>query len=295
MVLYDEQHNPVAIETTFKEKYDINKTRLKMGLAPLDAYGLIEINIINKQVRKNILDIACHWDALSIIFPYILRKYPKDFEIFDIPRITSVFCKLLKPIIDRRFFPGVEWSRWFDIGYWSSIQSKNAAAQKTAVKDWNGHMHRVSAKQIKNKLPELHEFAEDVIQYMPKFTDFRIALFETFKIDFEIRKLFTDCYNRLRQDSRYIRPRADDVYQYYYIHHPLDKGRRTCGPFKKSEIPGLRPAGTSHSITQFDNITEGMNDVRDCFVGFVNRYREYPAALTEDAIKFRDVLKEMFF
>ena len=69
-------------------------------------------------------------------------------------------------------------------------------------------MHRVSVKQIKNKLPEVHEFAKDVIQYMPKFMDFRIALFEIFKIDFEIRKLFTDCYNRLRQDSRYIRPRT---------------------------------------------------------------------------------------
>jgi hypothetical protein len=202
---------------------------------------------------------------------------------------------LLKPFIDRRTFRGAEWSRWFDIGYWSSTQSKNAAAQKTAVKDWNGHMHRVSVKQIKNKLPEVREFAEDVIQYIPKFTEFRIAIFETFKIDFEILKLFIDCYNRLSQDSRYIRPRAEDVYQYYYIHHPLDKGRRTCGPFKKSEVPGLRPAGTSHSITQFDNITEGMNDVRDCFVKFANCYGENPAALIEDAIKYRDGFKEMFF
>ena len=71
---------------------------LKMGLPQLDAYGLIEINRINKQVAKNILDIACNWDALSTIFPYILKKYPKMFEIFDIPRITSCIRKLLKPL-----------------------------------------------------------------------------------------------------------------------------------------------------------------------------------------------------
>ena len=163
-----------------------------------------------------------------------------------------------------------------------------------AVKDWNGHIHRVSVKHIKNKIPEVQDFAEDVNQYMPKFMDWRIAIFETFKIDFEILKLFIDCYNRLRHDDMYVRPRLDDVYQYYYIHHPLDKGRRTCGPFKKSEIPGLRPTGTPHSINQFDNISEGMSDVRDCFVKFANRYRENPAGSIEGAIKYFDGTKEMF-
>jgi hypothetical protein len=92
VVLYDEKHNPVAIETTFKEKYDINKTRSEIGLPPLDSRGLIEINKINEQVGKNILDIACHWDVLSIIFPYILRKYPKEFEIFDNLPLYSASC-----------------------------------------------------------------------------------------------------------------------------------------------------------------------------------------------------------
>ena len=83
---------------------------------------------------------------------------------------------------------------------------KNATAQKTAIKEWDGRMHRVSVKHIKNKLPELHDFAKDVIQYIPKFMDFRISVFEVFIIDFEIRKLFTDCYESIRQDSRYTRP-----------------------------------------------------------------------------------------
>jgi len=296
ITIYDEKHNPVAVETTFKEKYDINRTRSKMGLPGLDAHGLIEINKINEQVSKSILDIACHWDALSTIFPYILQKYPKMFEIFDIPRITYVYCKMFNPFIDRRF-GSADWSTWFDISYWASVQSYRAAAQKTAVKKWSGRMHRVSVKQIKNKLPEVREFAKDVVEYLPKFSDFRIAVFETFIIDFEIRKLFIDCYQWLRNDTLYIQPRAHNVYQYYYIHHPLRdrKGRRTCGPFKKSEIPGLRPAGVSESLTEFDNITEGMNDVRDCFVKLANSYRENPAARTEDAIKYCEVIKNVFF
>ena len=74
VVLCDEQHNPVAIETTYKEKNDINKRRSKMGMPPLDVLGLTEINKINEQHTGYRVSLGCLIDNISIYSPEVSQR-----------------------------------------------------------------------------------------------------------------------------------------------------------------------------------------------------------------------------
>ncbi len=300
VTIYDEQHNPVGTETSYEEKYDINQTRSIMGLPPLGPFDLTRITELNDEVCNNILGTARRWDALAAIFPLLYRKCSKIFEHFDIPKLTQVYCKLLKPIIDRRTQRGPSWSGWFDIGYWAHKQGYNAASKKAAVKTWDGQKHPVSLTQIKRKLPEVDEFAHDVIEYIPKFMDFCADIYQALYANIEIHKLFYDCWSWLRHDSVYMRDitsKSDShfhskTYEYYYIHHSLEKGRRTCGPFKKFEIPGLRLK--NQQPEEFEKAIEGFKNIRDCYIEFVKQYKRYPSVDIESSQKYCEVSKRTF-
>ena len=93
------------------------------------------------------------------------NKYPHIFATAEVYHSLRVFQKLLEPYTDMKHNAGV-WRTWFNVGYLVEIESINYASKETGI----------SISHIRNKMPEVTQFANDVINYLPGLASLSVPL-----------------------------------------------------------------------------------------------------------------------
>jgi hypothetical protein len=161
------------------------------------------------------------------------------FDPVEMREMFRVHADLLESVNDDN--PGkIDWGRWFNIvTAYEKYGSYRGASRKTRFQSWDKVWHEVSPKYIKQKLPEVIKFQQEVKISNYSMTKFLLSLRYVLRYDPELKELYNEAYERAQQRIFEHAEKRSDVHQYYIIRHKLETGRKECGPFKEGQIPGL--------------------------------------------------------
>jgi hypothetical protein len=215
----------------------INQRRELSGLPPLNTEELAELDELNQETANNMGKIG----AYLVAIPQLLKNHA---DLFPPPVAYHMFrvnADLMESINDDS--PSkIDWGRWFNIAdSWKKYGSYRAASRKTRFQSWDKVWHQVSPKYIKQKLPEVIKFQEEVKKANYNMGVFLLNLRHVLRNEPELGELYNAAYEKAlqKQQTSTHKEKRSDVHQYYIIRHKLEKGRKECGPFKEGQIPGL--------------------------------------------------------
>ena len=222
----------MPVKSVYNVPRGINERRALSGLPPLSEREIAKIERLNNKTVAVLNDIAFHWHTIGVIFPLIANKYPHMFSIPDILQALHVYEKSLTPYVDHRHHAG-DWHTWFYAPYLVETQAVNYASNKTGI----------SINQIKNKMPEVLDYAIDVIKYLPQFFRIISDIQRTLETDPELLDMYNREFSRTKSQFEPTKiPLGAKEYEYWCIRHPVTSTNRAhdCGTFTDKEITDIR-------------------------------------------------------
>jgi hypothetical protein len=219
----------------------INQRRAMTGLPPYNDEELAELNMLNQEFIDNGRIIAASLIAIVSVLPHLLKNHA---DLFPAPVVYHIFhanTEFMESINDDSP-KKIDWGRWLSIATaYEKYGSYRAASRKTRFQSWDKVWHQVSTKYIKQKLPEVIKFQQELKTANYNYGIFLLNLRYVLRNEPELSDLYNATYEIALQKQRtsILEEERSDVHQYYIIRHKLEKGRKECGPFKEGQIPGL--------------------------------------------------------
>lgn len=167
--------------------------------------------------------------AISELISQLWNKYPSLCEDYlALLKGFSPHSSLIGSRQDSR--KKIDFKRWLEIASFAHSHGYNAASSKMAKEiqiDGKTTTSKVTPHYIKRRMPDVYNFAEDVIKYAPKFMKFMHDFALILVIDSEVRdQYFKELEKANLVQTEYI----PEKYQYKFIRHPSgnDGSRRDC-------------------------------------------------------------------